>query len=103
MPGCRKPQNMSIADLDESWFPFLRRGTPEAAMIGSWARAAFLPPETFQALLSSLIGEWLEAGSDPSAATAARGTALAAYRGEEASSKGAETEHDYRSDRPRIA
>jgi hypothetical protein len=94
---------MPLTDTAEASFTFLLHGTPEAHAIGSWARAAFLPPETFQALLSSLIGEWLEAGSDPSAATAARGTALAAYRGEEASSKGAETEHDYRSDRPRIA
>jgi hypothetical protein len=76
---------MSLADPDESWVPFLRQGTPEAITIGNWARAAFLPPETFQELLRSLIGEWLEAGADPAAAAAGEAAALAAYRGEEES------------------
>jgi hypothetical protein len=74
---------MSPTDRDESWFPFFRQGTPEAPTIGSWARAAFLPPETFQALLKSLMCEWLEAGADPATAAAGEAAALAAYRGEE--------------------
>jgi hypothetical protein len=74
---------MLAADRGPLQFPFLRQGTPEASTIGGWARAAFLPPETFRALLKSLIGEWLEAGSDPCATTAAEAAALAAYRGEE--------------------
>jgi hypothetical protein len=76
---------MPPAIRDESMFPFFRQGTLEASTIGSWARVAFLPPDMFQALLSSLIGEWLEAGADPSAAAVAEAVALAAYRGDEAS------------------
>jgi hypothetical protein len=38
-------------------------------------------------LLAWLIGEWLEAGADQTAATDAEGAALAAYRGEEASAR----------------
>jgi hypothetical protein len=68
----------------EPMFPFLRHGTPEASIIGGWARAVFLPPETFQVVLYSLVGEWLETGSEPMAAAAAEATALAAYRGDEA-------------------
>jgi hypothetical protein len=73
---------MSITDREEAWFPFLRHGPREAAIIGSWARAAFLPPDIFKALLGSLIGEWLEAGADPTVAIAAEAAALAAFAGE---------------------
>jgi len=38
-----------------------------------------LPPEFFAELLKSLRAEWMEAGCDPSAATAAEEVALAAY------------------------
>jgi hypothetical protein len=82
--GAREMLAMSLVDRDESMFPFFRQGTAEASTIGSWARAAFLPPDTFQALVKSLIGEWLEAGTDPTAAASAGAVALAAYRGEEA-------------------
>ncbi len=69
----------------ETSFTFLLHGTPEAHAIGSWARAAFLPPEMFHALLQSLISEWLEAGSDASATAAAEVVAFVAYWGREAS------------------
>jgi hypothetical protein len=72
---------MSVTDREEAPFPFLRKGPPQAPLIGQWARAAFLPPETFQALLASLIGEWLEAGIDPTVAAAGEAAALAAYQG----------------------
>ena len=55
---------MTLTDRDEASFTFLLHGTAEAHAIGSWAKAAFLPPEMFHALLQSLIAEWLEAGSD---------------------------------------
>jgi hypothetical protein len=74
---------MFSTERDEAMFPFIRRGTPEASIIGSWARAAFLPPETFRALLESLTCEWLETGADPNEAADAEAAALAAYRGEE--------------------
>ena len=70
---------------DEASFNFLLHGTPEAQAFGSWAKAAFLPPEIFNALLQSLIAEWLEADSDASATAVAEVTALAAYRVNEAS------------------
>jgi hypothetical protein len=41
-------------DRDEASFTFLLHGTAEAHAIGSWAKAAFLPPEMFYALLQSL-------------------------------------------------
>ena len=48
--GCNA---MPLTDTAEASFAFLLNGAAEANAIGSWARAAFLPPETFQALLSS--------------------------------------------------
>ena len=78
---------MPPTDRDETSFTFLLHGTAEAHAIGSWARAAFLPPETFQALLQSLIAEWLEAGSDPSAIAFAEVVALVAYCGKDASAR----------------
>jgi hypothetical protein len=59
----------------------------QAHAIGSWAKAAFLPPEMFHALLQSLTAEWLEAGSDASATAVAEALALVAYRGKEASAR----------------
>ena len=72
---------------DETSFTFLLHGTAEAHAIGSWAKAAFLPPEMFHALLQSLIAEWLEAGSNASAIAVAEVVALTAYRSNEASSR----------------
>ena len=76
---------MTVPDRVEASFTFLLHGTAEAHAIGSWAKAAFLPPEMFNALLQSLIAEWLEAGSDRSAAAVAEVVALVAYCGKEAS------------------
>jgi hypothetical protein len=76
---------MTVPDRVEASFTFLLHGTAEAHAIGSWAKAAFLPPEMFNALLQSLIAEWLEAGSDRSAAAVAEVVALVAYSGKEAS------------------
>ena len=59
----------------------------EAHAIGGWAKAVFLPPEMFHALLQSLIGEWLEAGSDASATAAAEVVALVAYCDKETSAR----------------
>ena len=73
---------MSITDREGAWFPFPRHGPHDAAIIGSWARAAFLPPDIFKALLGSLIGEWLEAGADPTVAVAAEAAARIAYEGD---------------------
>jgi hypothetical protein len=78
---------MTLTNRDEASFTFLLHGAAEAHAIGRWAQAAFLPPEMFHALLQSLIAEWREAGSDPSAATAAEVAALVAYRGKEASAR----------------
>jgi hypothetical protein len=76
---------MTLINRDEASFTFLLHGTAEAHAIGSWARAAFLPPEIFHALLRSLMAEWLEAGSGASAAAVAEVAALVAYCGKEAS------------------
>ena len=78
---------MTLTDRDEASFTFLLHGTAEAHAIGSWAKAAFLPPEMFHALLQSLIAEWLEAGSDASATAVAEVVALTAYRPKEASTR----------------
>ena len=78
---------MTLIDSDEASFTFLLHGTAEAHAIGGWAKAVFLPPEMFHALLQSLIAEWLEAGSDASATAVAEVAALVAYRGKEASAR----------------
>ena len=78
---------MAVNENDEASFTFLLHGTAEAHAIGGWAKAAFLPPEMFHALLQSLIAEWLEAGSDASATAVAEVVALTAYRPKEASTR----------------
>ena len=78
---------VTVTDTDEPSFTFLLCGTAEAHAIGSWAKSAFLPPEMFHALLQSLIGEWLEAGSDASATAAAEVVALVAYCDKETSAR----------------
>jgi hypothetical protein len=78
---------MTVPDRVAASFTFLLHGTAEAHAIGSWAKAAFLSPEIFHALLQSLIAEWLDAGSEASATAVAEVVALVAYRGEEASAR----------------
>ena len=61
--------------------------TAGANATGNWAKAAFLPPEMFHALLQCLIAQWLQAGSGASAAAVAEVAALVAHRGEVASAR----------------
>jgi hypothetical protein len=65
----------------------LLHGTAEAQEIGSWAKAAFLPPEMFYAPLQSIIAEWLEGGSDAAATGLAEVVASVAYLGKEVSAR----------------
>lgn len=70
---------MTHADRDQATFTFPLHGGFDAQVVGKWARAASVPPEFFAELLKSLRIEWMDAGCEPSAATAAGEIALAAY------------------------